>query len=149
VATGAVYNPNQNVWAEASCSLPGCERDGSPIVVDEGFVRLWGGGGGNAPAGQEYEIATGIWSAWTPDTSFPTSLGNPADDGRRIYFPSGGGTSNLDVVIYDRQTKSESTDTAPSPANLSAAGAIGWTGSEVLLWGPTAAGGRYQPPAPQ
>jgi hypothetical protein len=148
VATGAVYDPNKNIWADASCALTGCERDSSPMVVDQGYVRLWGGVGGNAPSGLKYEIATRVWSAWTPDANFPTSLGNPADDGRRIYFPSGGGATNLDVVVYDRQTKSQSKDTAPSPSNLSASGSIGWTGTEVILWGPTAAGGRYQPPAP-
>jgi hypothetical protein len=58
-------------------------------------------------------------------------------------------------VIYDRQTQIATTHTAVSVANLSPAGAIGWTGAEVALWSgpgtnaPTTAGGRYQPPAPQ
>jgi hypothetical protein len=155
VASGAVYSPGQNTWADASCSLSGCERDGSPLILDQGYVKLWGGGGGSAPAGLEYEVANGTWSAWMPPTTFPTDLSNPADDGRRIYFPSGGGTSNLDVVIYDRQTQTRSTDSASSPANLSPKGSIAWIGSEVVLWSgatsngtPTPVGGRYQPPAP-
>jgi hypothetical protein len=148
VATGSVYDPNMNAWHNAACSLPGCERDMASTIVDQGYVRFWGGVGGDAPAGLQYEISTTNWSAWTPDANFPTALGNPADDGRRLYFPSGGGTNNLDVVIYDRQTKSQLTDTSPSPTKLSPSGSIGWTGDEVVLWGPIAAGGRYQPPAP-
>jgi hypothetical protein len=155
VATGAVYDPVQNIWSDAWCPLSGCERDNSPTIVDQGYIRLWGGSCGNADAGLQYEIEAGVWDAWTPSASFPVSLGNPADDGQRIYFPSGGGASNLDIVIFDRrQMQTRPPDTAMSPANMSAGGAIAWTGAEVVLWsgpndaGVTSAGGRYQPPAP-
>jgi predicted small secreted protein len=154
VASGAVYDPVANAWSDASCPLMGCMRNGAPTILEQAYVRLWGGGGGNAP-GLQYEIATGVWSPWTPPATFPTALGNPADDGRRIYFPSGGGAGNLDIVIFDRQTQMQAIDTVTSPANLSTGGAIAWTGTEVVLWsgpgsgGPTTAGGRYQPPAPQ
>jgi hypothetical protein len=81
-------------------------------------------------------------------------LSNPADDGKRLFFPLGGGASTLSIVIYDRDADTQMADDSQSPANLYTDGAIGWTRSEVVLWGgnatgsPGAAGGRYQPPAP-
>jgi hypothetical protein len=160
-SSGAIYNPSQNAWSDASCALGGCLRNGAPslTIVDHGFIRLWGGG--SPGTGLQYEITSGVWSTWTPPPNFPTNayVGGgeqtaPADDGRRIYFPTGGGSGNLNMLIYDRATQTQSSDTATSPVNMSAAGAIAWTGAEVVLWsgtndaGVTSAGGRYQPPAP-
>jgi hypothetical protein len=161
-SSGAIYNPSQNVWSDASCALSGCLRNGAPslTIVDHGFVRLWGGG--SPGTGLQYEITSGVWSAWTPPPNFPTNAyvaggeqTAPADDGRRIYFPSGGGAGNLNILIYDRATQTQSSDMAISPPNMSAAGAIAWTGAEVVLWSGangsvvTDAGGTYQPPAPR
>jgi hypothetical protein len=159
VTSGAVYDPILNVWSDASCALPGCARNAASVFVDQGVVRLWGGSNGGTVTGDlSYSSSDGGWNVWTPPAAFPVGIlpimGNPADDGRRIYLPSGGGEFNLDVVIYDRQTQTATTDTATSVATLSPAGATGWTGAEVVLWsgagtnGPTTAGGRYQPPAP-
>jgi hypothetical protein len=155
VTSGSLYDPVQNVWSDASCVLANCARNDGATILDQGYVRLWGGGGGTAPAGLAYEISTGFWAAWTIPANFPATLTNPADDGRRIYLPSGGGSSNLNIVIYDRQTQSQTTDTATSPIDMSSSGAMVWTGAEVVVWSgaggtaPTSAGGRYQPPAPQ
>jgi Kelch motif len=146
VTSGALFDPVSNAWTDASCSLSGCARNQTPLIIDQGFVRLWGGEGGNAPAGLQYEPSTGAWTTWTLPPNFPASLGTPADDARRLYFFSGGGSANLNVIIYDRQTQTQIIDSAPSPPNLSASGAIAWTGTEVVVW--TGAGGRYQPPAP-
>jgi hypothetical protein len=71
-----------------------------------------------------------------------------------LYLPTGGCSSNLDIVLYDRLTQTSSMDMPPSPAGLSAGGSIAWTGAEVVLWSGSCAsgisnvGGRYQPPAP-
>ena len=155
VTSGSVYDPVSNAWTDASCPLANCDRNDGSTILDQGYLRTWAGGGGSTPGGLEYQVSTGSWATWTMPANFPSTLGNPADDGRRIYLPSGGGSSNLDIVIYDRHTQAQTTDTATSPVNMSAAGAIAWTGSEVVLWSgsgstePTSAGGRYQPPAPE
>jgi hypothetical protein len=160
VTSGAVYAPLANSWSDASCSLANCQRNSGLAIIDQGFVRTWGGGGGTAPAGIEYSIGTGAWSTWTPPAAFPlnactaSACGYPADDGRRVYVAVGGCSSDLDFVIYDRQTQSTRTDAVASLANLSPVGSIAWIGSEVVLWsGPcgsseSSVGGRYQPPAP-
>lgn len=155
VTSGAAYDPILDVWSDASCSLANCARNGAWVVVDQGRVELWGGASDTAATPSLSYSSDAGWNVWTPPANFPLGFGNPADDGRRIYFPSGGGAVNLDVVIYDRETQTTITDTASSVPNLSAGGAIGWTGSEVVLWsgagtnGPTTAGGRYEPPAPR
>jgi hypothetical protein len=154
VATGAVFDPNANTWADASCPLVNCTRNDGAIILDQGYVRIWGGAGGAAPNGLEYSVSNGTWSTWVSPGTFPLGYSNPVDDGRRLYLPTGGCTSNLDIVLYDRQTQTSSTDTPPSPAGLSAGGSIAWTGAEVVLWSGSCAsgisnvGGRYQPPAP-
>ncbi len=158
VTSGGVYDPILNSWSDASCTLAAteCDRNAASTIVGQGFVRIWDGSNGDTVnGGVSYSIGDGGWNTWTVPAGFPVGLSNLADDGRRIYFMSGGGALNLDVVIYDRQTQTTITDTTTSIPNLSAEGAIGWTGAEVILWsgagtnGPTTAGGRYQPPAPQ
>ena len=153
--TGSVYDPVLNAWQSADCGFAGCDRDNAWAIVGQRYVRLWGGNVGSSSGGLQFDTSTLTWTPWTPDANFPTSLGNPADDGRRVYFPSNGATGNLDIVLYDRATLARSVDTATSPANLSPTGSIAWTGSEVVLWSgatsngtPTPVGGRYQPPAP-
>jgi len=155
VTSGAVYDPNTHTWADASCSLANCQRNYGSVILDEGYIRIWGGGGGSAPSGLEYSVSGGSWAAWTPESGFPSAYGMPADDGRRLYFPNGGCSSSIEILIFDRQTQSSTTDAQSSPAGLASGGSIAWTGSEVVLWSQTcgsstsSVGGRYQPPAPE
>jgi hypothetical protein len=153
--SGGVYDPVQNAWSSASCTLSMCGRSSTPSIPDMGYVRYWGGNGGNSPAGLEY--GSGSWSSWTPPTGFPTTLSNHADDTRRLMFIGGSGTScaaNINVTLYDRATLAVTIDSSASPAGLSPDAAVAWTGAEMVAWsgncagGPTSVGGRYQPPAP-
>jgi hypothetical protein len=157
VPSGAVFDPLLLQWSDASCSLglAPCARNSATTIVDVRYVSIWGGNMPGASAfGVRYEIATGLWSLLAKPLNAPTALTNPAEDGARVFFPFGGGGGNLSIVIYDRDADTQMTDDSPSPPNLFADGAIGWTGSEVVLWGgnatgePGSAGGRYQPPAP-
>jgi hypothetical protein len=46
----------------------------------------------------------------------------------------------MSIVVYDRDADTQMTDDSPSSANTYPDGAIGWTGSQVVLWGGNATG---------
>jgi hypothetical protein len=159
VSTGARLTPGGD-WVSAPCSLPGCERGGYFTLFRDGPVmRVMGGGPyGNAPAGLQYELATGTWSSWAIPSSYPDISAHMrhAEDGRRIYYVREGASCEAapSLVIFDRQTGTWTTDTSTPPAGLIARGAAAWVAGELVVWsgdcgtGPSTTGGRYQPPAP-
>jgi len=80
------------------------------MFVDSGVVHIWGGGGyGDAPAGIQYDLTTGIWSKWAlPDDTLNRLSGEYADDGRRIYFLDG----TNQVSIFDHKLRSQNLEMA-------------------------------------
>jgi len=158
-ATGATYVPG-GAWTDLSCALTGCERGGYYTVFRDGaVVRLFGGGPfGNAPAGLEVDLTTKVWAPWTVPADTPADLSlrmRHADDGRRIYFlkEPAACTEAPTLDIFDRKSKSWTTDTSTPPAGMIARGAAAWVGGELVVWsgdcggGGTTVGGRYQPAA--
>jgi hypothetical protein len=153
LATGWRFDPAGPSWTDIACTLANCERAGTDMFVDSDVVHIWGGGGyGDAPAGLQYDLTTGIWSKWSlPDDTLNHLSGSYADDGRRIYFVNG----TNQVSIFDRKTSTWlADDTSPTPAGFCGAAPPAWTGSELVAWSgscggaPVAVGGRYQPAAP-
>jgi hypothetical protein len=156
IASGALFNPANSTWSDASCALVGCERGGYfTAFVDGAFIRVWGGGGyGSGPAGLAFDTTGAGWANWTVPSGSDAHLAERfADDGRRLYY-----LTTQDVVsIYDRKSSSWlANDTSPMPTNFSIEGATAWSGTELIAWSgstspsspPVAVGGRYQPPAP-
>lgn len=108
-------------------------------------------------------LAMGAWSPRSVPTGGAGSLVQPlsADGGRYVYVvaPAGGGCpSTIEVDVLDKLTMTWlPADRSAGPGNLGAiAGAVAWSGSEVIVWGGYGAcgatssydgGGRYQPPA--
>ncbi len=162
LASGGRFVPSSADWFDASCELTFCNRTQGAFFRDGNYVRfmggeynpdypIWNGNGAPATSGLAYDIAADTWSTWPhPEGTTSTLNGPQADDGRRIYFPTGGS-----VAIYDRETGWLPNDVSPMPSGLCASGAAyAWSGSEMIGWSgdcsPMASevGGRYQPPAP-
>jgi hypothetical protein len=151
-------------WGDASCTLGQCLRGNGALFTWKGIAYQWGGNGGNAPGGLQYDLAMGTWSPWSAPAGTP-NLVSPinADAGRYLYVvaPAAGGCPmTIEVDTLDKQTMTWLVpDRSIGPGNLGATSAIGaaaWSGSEVFVWGGTGAcgttaaydgGGRYQPAA--
>jgi hypothetical protein len=140
LAHGARLVPGDS-WKDASCALLGCERSGSTAFVDGEIVRVWGNGGGTAPAGLQYDLGTGVWSTWDYPAGSIAKLSSRFVGAR--------------VTIYDKLSRKWSEDDAPMPEGFCTSAAVGWSGSELIGWSGECAdhsispvGGRYQPPAP-
>lgn len=161
-ATGGLYTPATSKWIDASCNLANCDRSAGALFMDGGLARFmggsynldypdWMGNGADATSGLSYDPVSHQWSTWPhPEGTSSTLNYASADDGRRLYFFSGG-----IVIIYDRQTGWLPSDTSPMPTRFCAGNAAyAWSGTEVIGWSgdcsPEASevGGRYQPPAP-
>jgi hypothetical protein len=160
--TGGLFDPVTSTWSDATCALTDCNRvqgvlfrDGSAMRFMGGELNYdypnWTGNVGTATSGLSFYPANNSWSTW-PHPDGTTWFGGIAvDDGRRIYFPRGGGY----IAIYDRRTGWLPNDFATPPAGLCETGAAyASTGTELIAWsgacgnGETNVGGRYQPPAP-
>jgi len=160
-ATGGLFDPASSSWADASCTLVNCDRSTGAFFKDGNLIRFmggeynldypdWKGNGELERTGLSYNPGTKTWSTWPHPQGTPAISTSPwADDGRRIYFPTGGS-----VGIYDRKTGWLARDAAPMPTGLCAGGATyAWSGTELIGWGgncsqATAVGARYQPAAP-
>jgi formylglycine-generating enzyme required for sulfatase activity len=153
IPSGALFSPSSTSWRDASCGLAGCERGGYfSAFVDAGFVRIWGGGPyGGAPAGLQYALASGVWSAWTVPAGTTTKYTQRyADAGARLYY-----IQTAAVSTYDKAAGAWLVDdSAAMPAGFCSEAAAAWTGSEVVAWSGSCSGsvssvgGRYQPAAP-
>jgi hypothetical protein len=163
LGSGARFNVTSSQWSDASCGLTDCDRANGTFFTDGSVIRLLGGEYnpdypsqlGNyltAESGLAYDPETNQWSGWPePDGTPPSASAGPfADDGRRLYFPSG----NDVVLIYDRATGWLPSDVEPMPPGFCYyEAAYAWAGSEVIGWsGQCSAvasdvGARYQPPA--
>jgi hypothetical protein len=163
LASGGRFDPTNSEWTAVSCGLSNCDRN-MGVFFMEGSVAhfmggsynedypVWNGNAKQATTGLTYDPATNSWSTWPqPDDSTGVGMGPQVDDGRRIYFPSGGDY----VAIYDRQTGWLPTDRSTMPTDLCGYGAAyAWSGTEMIGWSggcttpPTEVGGRFQPAAP-
>jgi hypothetical protein len=157
VASGARFNPTTGKWTDASCAVGNCARVNATLFVDGGFAKMWGGSYGDSPTGRQFNLASGMWSAW----SVPTGVvlpGDHPDDGKRIFVVENPGPDcahPTTVRVLDRSTGALVTsDESAAPDGVVNASAVVWSGSEVIAWSggcgaaPTSGGGRYQPPAP-
>jgi hypothetical protein len=160
--TGGLFDPVTSTWSDASCGLADCNRVQGVLFRDGSVVRFlggelnydypdWTGNVGIAGTGLSFNPNNNSWSMWPHPDGTTWFGGTTVDDGRRIYFPRGGGY----IAIYDRQTGWLPNDFATPPAGLCEGGAAyASTGTELIAWsgacgnGETAVGGRYQPPAP-
>jgi hypothetical protein len=162
IPTGGLFHPTTSQWTDASCGLEGCNRTAGSLFMDGEIAHFmggeynpdypeWLGNGGDPPTGLAYDPSSNEWSAWPhPEGTMPPLNGPSADDGRRIYFPTGGS-----VLIYDRVYGWQGRDYSPMPARMCGSGAAyAWSGSELIGWSgncspsATEVGGRYQPTAP-
>ena len=153
LSSGALFSPPGMSWRDASCTLAGCERGGTfSAFIDGGIVRIWGGGPfGNAPAGLQYALGSGVWSAWTVPAGTATKVSQRhADAGARLYYLHSTGVS-----IYNKASASWlADDDAAMPVGLCEEAAAAWSGTEVIAWSgscsgmTSSVGGRYQPVAP-
>jgi hypothetical protein len=154
LATGGLFHPSTSQWSDASCGMQDCDRTAGVLFRDGDVMHFMSGemGNGTTPtSGLAYDAGTNMWSSWPHPEGTPAILSGPsADDGRRIYFPTGGS-----VGTYDRVTGWQARDYAPMPVGLCGNNAAyAWSGSELIGWSgncspsATVVGGRYQPPAP-
>jgi hypothetical protein len=160
--TGGLFNPSTSQWTDASCGLEACNRTAGALFMLGAGVHFmggeynpdypdWFGNGGIPTSGLAYDPTTNVWSSWPHPEGTMGSLNGPqADDGRRIYFPTG-----ESVAIFDRVHGWQSRDYSPMPTTFCGHNAAyAWSGSELIGWSgncspsATEVGGRYQPPAP-
>jgi len=157
VASGARYNPTTGKWTDASCAIGNCARVSATLFVDSGFVKMWGGSYGDSPTGRQFNLTSGMWSAW----SVPTGVvlpGDHPDDGKRIFVVENPGPDcahPTTVRVLDRSTGAlVAADESAAPDGVVNAAAVVWSGGELIAWSggcgaaPTNGGGRYQPTAP-
>jgi hypothetical protein len=162
LATGGRFDTSSSHWVDASCSLPTCDRTQGAFFKDGDLVHFmggefnpdypeWKGNASTATSGLTYDPAASSWSTWPRPDRTSVGSGPSADDGRRLYFPSGGNY----VAIYDRMTGWLENDRSQMPTGFCGSGAAyAWSGTEIIGWSgncspqATDVGGRYQPAAP-
>jgi hypothetical protein len=162
-ATGARFAPGSSEWTDASCELTFCDRLSVGMFTEGNVVHFMGGeynptyptytgSSARATSGFSYDLDTGMWSTWPHPDNTPIIAGGPAaDDGRRLYFPTG----DAETHIYDREVGWLPIDySVPPPGMCVPSSAYVWSGTEVIGWGASCTvgadpvGGRYQPAAP-